>query len=251
VTGGTFRDWPLVAAAAIAPASVRIDQAAGLFGLAVVDRSGFLGAATNRLAVSQAIDRAGLAAAMGIGWEAVDRLLPEPLDSDAPPVVPAWTLLTPGQRVAGARAQVARWPGPVRLRIALPSGPGATLVWGRVAASLIAIGIAPERVAADAPADLRLIDAVAPYDSARWYLATACVVCGEAASNALEAARLAPTLAARGRAIAEADRALDADAAFIPLARPFRWSLVAQRLVQFQPNARAWHPLNRLRRDTR
>ena len=42
-----------------------------------------------------------------------------------------------------------------------------------------------------------------------------------------------------------------ADAAFIPLARPFRWSLVSLRLAQWQANARAWHPLNRLRRDTR
>ncbi len=106
-------------------------------------------------------------------------------------------------------------------------------------------------MALGASADLRLVDAVAPYDSARWYLATACDPCGEAARAALEAARLAPNAAARGQAIAQADRALDADAAFIPLARPLRWSLVAQRLVQFQSNARAWHPLNRLRRDTR
>ena len=139
----------------------------------------------------------------------------------------------------------------MRLRIALPSGPGATLAWGQIAASLIAIGITPERVAIGAPADLRLIDAVAPYDSARWYLATACIDCGEAAQAALESARVAPTPTARAAAIAEADRALAADVAFIPIARPLRWSLVAQRLAQWQPNARAWHPLNHLRNDTR
>ena len=252
VTGGTFADWPLLATARIAPANIRVDPAAGLFGLAVVDRSGFLGEAANRLAVSQAIDRGALAAAMGDAWTPADGILPEPLDSAAPPAVPAWTLLTPAQRIEGARAQVARWAqGPVRLRIAMPAGPGATLIWGGVAASLIRIGIEPERVAAGAPADLRLVDAVAPYDSARWYLATACGPCGEEAQDALEAARLAPTLAERGAAIAAADRALDADAAFIPLARPLRWSLVAQRLVQWQTNVRAWHPLNRLRRDTK
>ena len=45
-----------------------------------------------------------------------------------------------------------------------------------------------------------------------------------------------------------ADEALAADVAFIPLARPFRWALVAQRLRAWQPNDRAWHPLNLLRR---
>jgi peptide/nickel transport system substrate-binding protein len=97
---------------------------------------------------------------------------------------------------------------------------------------------------------LALIDAVAPYDSGRWYLATACVVCGEAAQAALDAARQAPTLDARAQRIAEADAAMNADVAFIPLARPLRWSLVATRLRQWQPNVRAWHPLNRLRADT-
>lgn len=249
VAGGTFVDWPLVAQAGLARANVRIDPAAGLLGLAVVDRSGFLGQAANRLAVAQAVDRAAIAVTMG--WEAADRLLPEPLDSAAPPAVPAWTLLTPAQRIAGARAQVRRASGTVRLRIALPIGPGATLLWGQLAASLLRIGVTPERVALDAPADLRLVDSVAPYDSARWYLATACVGCGFQAQAALEAARVAPTSATRGQAIAAADRALDADVAFIPLARPFRWSLAARRLVQFTPNPRAWHPLNRLRSDTR
>lgn len=248
VTGGTFDDWPLVGIASIAPAEIRIDPAAGLLGLAVADRSGFLADAANRRAVAQAFDRAAIAGAMG--WDAADTLLPAPLDSAAAPSVPAWTLLTHDQRVAAARAQVAR-AGPVRLQVALPAGPGGTLLWGQVGAALLRIGVTPERVRADAPADLRLVDAVAPYDSARWYLATACAPCGAEATRALEAARLAPTLAARGAALAAADRALDADVAFIPLARPFRWSLVAERLVQFAPNARAWHPLNRLRQDTR
>ncbi len=42
---------------------------------------------------------------------------------------------------------------------------------------------------------------------------------------------------------------MGADAGFIPLARPLRWSLVATRLAAWQANARAWHPLNRLRPD--
>jgi len=100
-------------------------------------------------------------------------------------------------------------------------------------------------------ADLRLVDAVAPYDSARWYLATACQPCGTDAQTALEAAREAPDPASRARHIAEADAALASDISFIPIARPLRWSLVALRLTEWQGNSRAWHPLNHLRSDTR
>ena len=67
---------------------------------------------------------------------------------------------------------------------------------------------------------------------------------------AIEQARLAPTLAERGSAIAAADAAINADTPFIPLARPLRWSLTTPRLRQFQTNSRAWHPLNRLRAIT-
>ena len=125
------------------------------------------------------------------------------------------------------------------------------MFYGFVAANLRRIGIDAVRVAQDAPADLRLLDMVAPYDSARWYLATACQPCGPDAQAALEAAREAPDGASRARHIAEADAALAADISYIPIARPLRWSLVSLRLVQWQGNSRAWHPLNHLRNDTR
>ncbi|MGA1800518.1 ABC transporter substrate-binding protein [Sphingomonas sp. 4RDLI-65] len=252
VAGGSFADWPLLATTNIAPANIRIDPAAGLFGLAIVRREGFLAEAENRAAVAGAIDRTALTAAIAPAWEPADRILPDILDSASLPQVPAWTLLTQDERRIAARRRVAAWTGgPIDMRIALPAGPGATLVYAQVAASLVAIGITPMRVAMnDAAADLKLVDAVAPYDSARWYLAAACMVCGEAAHAALEAAREAPTLAERGQRIAAADTAMREDSAFIPLARPLRWSLVSPRLQQWQPNTRAWHPLNRLRADT-
>lgn len=136
------------------------------------------------------------------------------------------------------------------MRIALPRGPGANLLYGQIGAALMSVGIIPERVAMDAPADLRLVDAVAPFDSARWYLAMACAPCGDDAHAAIDKARLAPTLAERSAAIAAADAAVNSDVPFIPLARPLRWSLVTNRLRQYQANSRAWHPLNRLRTDT-
>ncbi|MDP1027931.1 ABC transporter substrate-binding protein [Sphingomonas sp. KR1UV-12] len=249
VAGGSFADWPLLATVDLPRTAVRIDPAAGLFGLAVVRREGFLADAGNRLALSEAIDRAQLVAAIAPTWEAADRILPDTLDSAAPPQVPSWSLLTLEQRRAAAQARVAAWPEQVRLRIALPRGSGATLLYGSLAASFASVGVVLDRVAPTEEADLRLIDVVAPYDSARWYLATACAPCAEPATQALEAARTAPDQASRGAAIAAADVEMNADGAFIPLARPLRWSLVATRLAAWQPNARAWHPLNRLRPD--
>ncbi len=255
VTGGSFVDWPLVAAAEIAPANLRIDPAAGLFGLAIVDREGFLGDPQNRAAIAQAIDRAALVAAFAPGWQPATTLLPEKLDSDASPAVPSWATLSPSDQRLGARDRVAQWhakhPQALELRIALPRGPGATIVFGFIGAALRSIGIEPRRVPIDARADLRLVDAVAPYDSARWYLATACQLCSSDARAKIEAAREAPDLASRAARLAEADAALNEDAAFIMIARPLRWSIVAVRLAQWQGNSRAWHPLNALRKDTR
>ena len=251
VAGGTFVDWPLLNFAQVAPANVRLDPAAGLFGFAIVKRDGFLADAQNRGAVSGALNRAAITNAVMSGWEPAERVLPDMLDSAAPPAVPGWSLLTPDDRRQQARARVAAWGQPVRLRIALPSGPGATLLYAQVAASLLAVGIAADRVGPADEAELRLVDLVAPYDSARWYLANACALCGDEARAALIGARDASTLAERSRLIAAADAALASDTAFIPIARPLRWSLVALRLRQWRLNPRAWHPLNRLRDDTK
>lgn len=252
VLGGTYRDWPLLAPAEIAPTNIRVDPAAGLFGLAIVSREGFLAKADNRAALAMAIDRVALTALFRPEWQSVDTLLPGKLDSAADPAAPEWSVLPLDARKATARNRVAAWraanPGAsLAIRVALPGDPGATLVWSRIGRDLIDMGLKPVRVAESADADLRLIDAVAPYDSGRWYLVTACRVCSAPLTAAIEAARDAPTLTERAQRIADADMALTAEAAYIPIAQPLRWSLVAVRLRAFQPNARAWHPLTHLR----
>lgn len=255
VSGGTLVDWPLLKLASIAPANLRIDPAVGMFGLAIVNRDGFLEAADNRAALAQAIDRAALVSAFAPGWEPTEQILPATLDSASGPATAGWSSLSAADRREGARNRVRRWKEshtePLVLRIALPAGPGATILYGFVGAAFRSIGIEPRRVAYDAPADLRLIDAVAPYDSARWYLATACQPCSAETEEALMAARDANSLAERAARLAEADTLVTQDAAFIPIARPLRWSLVALRLRKWQGNARAWHPLNRLRDESR
>ncbi|CAN5245923.1 hypothetical protein BH10PSE14_BH10PSE14_11830 [soil metagenome] len=247
VSGGTAADWPLIGVAGIAPANRRIDPAVGLFGWAIVDRSGFLAEPANRAAIARAVDRQTIVGAFASTWQSTTQILPDTLDSAAPPAQPGWatpTAIIPTDPVAAWRSA---HPGDLRLRLAVPDGPGSTLVFGLTAAGLRRIGIVAERVDWGASADLRLIDAVAPYDSARWYLATACQLCNETAQAALDAAREAPTMALRAQHLAEADAALASDVAFIPIAQPLRWSLVSLRLKQWQSNARAWHPLNRLR----
>ena len=256
VTGGTFTDWPLLAASSVAPANQKIDPAVGLFGLAIASRDGFLADPANRAAVARTVDRQTIVSAFTPYWAATAQILPEQLDSAAAPATAAWAVppaptpadIAPVDRV---RAWRLAHPGPLLFRIAVPRGPGATILYGYVAGGLRAIGIDAVRVDQDAAAELRLVDAVAPYDSARWYLATACQPCGGEAQAALDAARDAPDMASRAQHIAEADAALAADISFIPIARPLRWSLVSLRLEQWQGNSRAWHPLNHLRTDTK
>lgn len=254
ILGGSFADWPLLAPAKVAPANLQIDHAIGLFGLAVINRGGFLAEAENRAAIAMAIDRAALTQQVQADWAPMETTLPTKIDSAAPPAQPGWWTLPIEARRDTARARVMAWrrshPEPLEMRIALPPGPGATLIWAHLASAMQRIGITPQRVGLNDPADLRLIDAVAPYDSGRWFLNTACIACSDEARTLIDAAREAPDLAARALRIAEADAALTADSSYIPIAQPLRWSLVALRLDAWQRNTRGWHPLNHLRNET-
>jgi peptide/nickel transport system substrate-binding protein len=53
-------------------------------------------------------------------------------------------------------------PRPIRVRVAMPDGPGHRIVFAHLRRDWRLIGIEAERVAAGAPADLRVIDAVSP-----------------------------------------------------------------------------------------
>jgi peptide/nickel transport system substrate-binding protein len=199
-----------------------------------------------------AIDRAALTARFRPEWAPVETLLPAQLDSAAAPAAPAWLAQPLDARRILARNQVAAWraanpdASPV-IRIAMPRSLGSKLIWYSLLRDLRAIGLQPAWVAAGEDADLRLIDAVASYDSARWYLVTACRSCPDDLAAIIDAARDAPTLADRARRIAEADLALTAAQRYIPIAQPLRWSVAALRLRAFQTNPRAWHPLTHLR----
>lgn len=254
VTGGGFIDWPLVELADAAPANRRLDPARGLFGLAFVRRTGFLSGSEGREAVAMALDRPALTQAFAREWTPAESVLPERLDSAAAPVRPGWTAFDLDARRAAAQVRVARWREAngraPEVTVALPAGPGAARLAARLTADLETVGILARRARRGERADLALVDAVAPYDSARWYLRAACQPCAAPVAALLEQARASGDLAERSRLLAEADAALARDAAFVPLAQPLRWSLVALRLRAWRGNARAWHPLNHLRRET-
>ncbi|PCD01881.1 ABC transporter substrate-binding protein [Sphingomonas spermidinifaciens] len=252
VIGGTFADWPLVDMADVSPPNRRLDPARGLFGLSVARRTGFLAAPERREAVAMAIDRAALTRDFAPDWAAAETILPDPLDSIVDPARPPWLAFDLDARRAAAQQRVAQWRaanGGVapELTIAMPEGPGASRLAARLTADLAGVGILARRVAPDTRADLRLVDEVAPYGSARWYLRMACQPCAQPIADTLARAREAGNLAERGRLLAEADAAMVRDVAFIPLAQPLRWSLVALRLREWRGNARGWHPLNHLR----
>ncbi len=258
VLGGTFADLAIARVIDPPATQLRFDPARGLFGLAVTGDEGFLASAENRSAIAMAIDRDTLVAAFGVpGWRPMLSIVPDKLEMPAGPALPEWAALPLADRIALARARVAAWRGNnvefPRLRIALPDGPGARVLFTRIALDLGRIGIIAQRVSLDSPADLRLIDSVAPNDSATWYLTRlSCEVglpCGETGRDALAASREALTLAQRGVKLAEADAAYAVNTPFIPLATPLRWSLVRPKLRGFHINNRAAHPLHRLLND--
>jgi peptide/nickel transport system substrate-binding protein len=146
----------------------------------------------------------------------------------------------------GARGERGR----LKVYVALPAGPGFTLLFARLRRDWAAIGAEAVRVPAGAPADLRLIDEVAPAGLASWYLrhfsCEASRLCDAGADEMMAAARIAPDAATRRALLANADRILARLGPFIPLTAPVRWSLVAPRLTGFRPNAFVRHPVGEL-----
>lgn len=251
VFGGRFEHWPLVEAADIPNERIIIDPAAGLFGLAVVSERGILATPEGRAAVSMAIDRAAIAALIDAPGYAARVTLRAGGDDGVPaPAVPTWQPLDREARIALARQTVADGED-TGLRLALPDGPGARLLFARIERDLGEAGISVRRVAMAADADLRLIDEVAPSSDPAWALRRlGCdrgLVCNSESRAALRAIDEAPDAAARGEAIAAADALITAHGSFIALGAPLRWNLASQRLGAIRPNARARHSLIRLR----
>lgn len=210
VLGGTFDDLPAAHAATPKRATLRFDPATGLFGLALHDTAGPAAAPALRHALSLAIDRDRIVAAIGATGLAKATTLAGSM-IEAP--------------LADRRAEATRLVAGTHpaVKVALPNGPGGQLLFRMLAEDWASVGIVATAVAVDAPADLVLIDLVTPPGSRH---ALAC-----AASAGCD----------------PRDRLALIDPPYIPIAAPVRWSLVARRLDRFVENELAAHPLDRLR----
>ena len=255
VLGGTFNHWPALADAHVPSAAVRIDPVTGLFGLAVVHQDGFLAEPENREAVAMAIDREALARAFQIpGWSPTTRIVSAGTEGDAGLVAERWPGMSQAQRRAVAASRVTRWRGgrgpggEVTLRVALPAGLGADVLFARLSADLGAAGFKVVRTAEAAPADLRLTDSVARYSRAGWFFTQlSCTArpqaCSAAADTAYAAAAGLTEPAARARQLAQAEAQLMAANTFVPFGPPLRWSLAAPDTSGFALNRWGVHPL--------
>lgn len=260
VLGGTFSTLPFAAAARVPRGTLRFDPVAGLFGLVPAREGGLLDDQEIRSLLDRALDRQALVAAMGVpDLEARASLLQPGLDGDLVPTVPAWATVALAERrpelIAEARRLLAEEAGedgePVILRVDLPEGAAGALVLGRLRADWGPLGLQVERAERGQPADLRLVDLVAPSTSPAWFLrqfrCDVAPVCSEEADELLSAARAAPIAQQRNALLAEAERTIREESLFLPLAAPVRWSLVARGLPGFAENRFAIHPLSNLR----
>jgi oligopeptide transport system substrate-binding protein len=252
VIGGTAGDLP-IARAANAGASLVFDPARGLFGFEFLNDRGILEGASGRRALSMAIDREAIVAALGVReLQLVVGLIPAGVAELPEPAQPDWAANPlPMRRTQAAQEMAALNDGrPVTLRVAMPEGPGYRLLFAHIQRDWRMIGVTAEAVPAHSEADLRLIDSIAPVELASWYLrhftCEASPICNPAADEMMAAARIAPTAANRRGLLANADRILAETTVFIPLTSPVRWSLVSQRLTGFRPNVFARHDAGEL-----
>ena len=255
VLGGTFADLPYPRRARLPRGALHFDPVVGLFGLAPARAGGPIADPELRRLLAQAIDRDALIAALNVpGLVGRVTLLEAGLDGIPDPVTPEWQTVPLAERRPELAAAADRlFEGEEErptLRIALPDGPGAQLLFNRLAADWAPLGIKLERAAEGLAADLKLIDSVAPSTSPAWFLrqfsCAAAPICDEEADPLLEGARLAPVAAQRGALLAEASRLMDEAQLFIPIAAPVRWSLVSDRIEGFAGNRFGRHTLTSL-----
>ncbi len=258
VIGGRFDAWPYVEAANVPDSALAIDPVQGLFGLMATpdDRDSPTADAGVRHAIDMAIDRTQVARAIGVpGWQPRITIRPAGLAGVEPPL-PVWQSLNAGERRTRARALLRQWSDHhttatdgVRLRIALPDGPGARRLFAWLRADLRSIGFQPVLVPLSASADLRLVDDVAPGNDAAWYMdRLRCRAPMDCDAMEARAAALNEAVddAARRAALTNLDDAMLRHAGFIPFGNPVRWNLRTPRLANFAINARGWHGLYRL-----
>ena len=258
VLGGGFADLPRNQAAALGKSSVRQDPVAGLFGFAVEHTEGLLATPSGREAVAMVIDRDSYGAGLGVaGWAPTTRMVAPGSAGDAGLVKERWAEYGIESRRNLAARRINQYIAgshqtPV-LRIALPQGPGADILFDRLTSDFAVMGITTTRAHPGEAADLRLIDTVARYPRAAWYLGQlSCAAlrgpCSAEADTVAARARAEPDPTRRATLWAEAEQALTRSNVFIPLGPPVRWSLARTGQSGFAVNPWGFHSLISLSR---
>ncbi len=253
--GGSFLDLPKVRAAQLERGALQFDPVAGLFGLMPARKDGPLADPEVRRLLSQAIDREALIAAL-----AVPDLLPRAtilqggLEGLGAVQAPGWSTVPIADRRAPLVAESDRLFGvdtKPEIRIALPDGVGADLLFRRLQQDWGLLGLKLTKTTAREAADLRLVDAVAPSTSPAWFLrqfrCEASPICVTEADDLLQAGRESLVPQQRAALLGEAARLMDEAQLFIPIAAPVRWSLVSENIRGFAGNRFARHTLTGLR----
>lgn len=255
VLNGRFQHLPLLNEADIANSQIRFDAVTGLFGFVVTSKDGFLTLARNREAVAMAIDRPRMLTSFEtVVWRESVSISPVELQNRSPIDPPAWTRLDRDERIDEARRRVRDWHGEGSarkpIRVAMPEGAGARVLYARLKADLAEIGLETRLAEKGKQADLLLIDEVADYDSPLWYLSRlSCAYldpCSEEVETLFKAARAARNVDERTDLLGKAEQSLMAQSLYIPLAMPVRFSLAREGLFGFEPNYRGWHLLQYL-----
>lgn len=259
VLGGTLATLPMADVGPLARGTVRLDSTLGLFGLDVLRAEGFLAAAENREALALTLDRAALIQPFNLaGWIATTRIVAPGLPDDPELVGERWPGMDLAARRAVAAERVARWRSanggstPV-LALSVPDGPGADILFSGLAAQYRTVGLVMARAENGKPADLALRDRVARFAGARWFLnqfhcGVSAAICSEDVDFLVQLAVAARDPAAQASYLADAENALAAHNAFIPIGAPIRWSLVRSGVAGFAENPLAVHPLFALSR---
>lgn len=249
--GGRLADLPYISLAEVDRNSVRFDPVQGVFGLALSPKTPLFDDPNVREALAMAVERESIIAYFEMNrWKIANQIIPQQFDLPHPPTAPAWDRMTMEERRNRASGVITRWRAqhggkPVTLGIALPEGPGMQLLFLALKMQFRAIGIEIEQVSEKA--DLILIDEIAPYDGASWYLGRlSCarqVHCSKEAEELLRSSLSAATMAERTEFLGQAEPLIQAHNGFIPLAAPVRWSLVRPQLDDYQPSQRNYHDL--------
>jgi peptide/nickel transport system substrate-binding protein len=253
VLGGTFLDLPFAEHAKVPNGALRFDPASGLFGLIPVNSAAPFNEPNTRRLLTQALDRANFINALAVPGLAARATLLEPgLDGIPAPVQPAWFGTAFSDRLAELRTESDRQFGKTKptIRVALPDGPGADLLFQELLRDWGAIGLTVQRAPAGTAADFALTDEVAPSTSASWFVRRfrcgAAAICDAGADALMEAARQTPVPQQRYALLAQAAARIDDAQLFIPIAAPVRWSLVSGRVQGFAGNRYARHTLTDL-----